>query len=185
METLFINNNLKIQNSNEESDKINIIGYCCHYNTVNLNQERVDANSFRTFFDMKDKNQIRPLVNYNHDSNYIIGGIDELTSDNTGLLMKAHINRGVKICDDMIIPNILSGTLTDLSTEGYILNGYNGIVEYEDNTYYVKDFILTAVAVTPNGADYQAKFTLANYIREYKQYKENQIKEIKSKWYLL
>ena len=170
----------KIENSIEESDKIFIEGYACHFNSKNLNMEIVDENSFKTFFNMYESKQITPILNYNHDSNWIIGGIDEIISDSTGLYMRSHINKGVKICDEMIIPNVMNGTLSKYSTEGYISNGYNGIVENEDGSYYVKDFILTATAIVPTPADPFAEFTLANYIKEYKLQRQEELNKIQN-----
>ena len=187
MNTIFINN-LKIENAVETDSLLNIEGYCCHFNRANLNQEVVDAHSFDTFFDMYVEGKLNPKLNYNHDSNYIIGGIDDFDVKKDGLYMKAHINKNVAICRDMIIPNILSGDLNTFSTEGYIKDGYSGIVENEDGSYYVKDFLLTAVGVVPTPADWDAKFTLTNFINEYKTHKEEEKKEIEkasSKWYLM
>lgn len=179
MEKIFING-LLIENAKQESDRVNIEGYACHFNKVNLNSEIVDESSFKTFFDMYNSKQISPKLNYNHNNDLIIGGIDEIISDKTGLYMTAHINKGVKICDEMLIPNILQGDLDSFSTEGYILNGYDGIIENEDNTYYVRDFILTAVGIVPTPADYDAKFSLSNYLKEYQLQQKP-----RSKWYLM
>lgn len=190
MENIYIND-LKIENTHESANSVNIEGYACHFNRVNLNSEIVDENSFVKFFNLYNTKKLIPIVNYNHDSNQIIGGIDEIISDSTGLYMSAHLNRGVKINDEMIIPNILAGTLNSLSTEGFIEDGYNGIEERADS-YYVKNFILTAVAVVANPADWDAKFTLQNFINEYQQQKlqevlnnlnETEINKIK--WYFL
>lgn len=185
MEKIFIND-FKIENAVEEDNFLAIEGYCCHYNKTNLNDERVDAHSFDTFFEMYVNNQLSPKLNYNHNSDYIIGSIDDFESMEDGLYMKARVNKNVAICKDMIIPNILSKTLDSFSTEGYIKNGYDGIIENKDGSYYVKDFLLTAVAIVPTPADWDAKFSLANYLQEYKAKKEEEKKEIekKSKWYL-
>lgn len=101
--------------------------------------------------------------------------------------MKAFLNRDVKINSDMIIPNILAGTINGFSTEGFIQDGWDGIVELESGGYYVKNFILTAVAVTATPADWDAKFSLSNFIKEYKDKKEKESEEIKNnlKWYQL
>lgn len=185
MEKIFIND-LKIENAVDNDKFLAIEGYCCHFNKTNLNSERVDEHSFDTFFDMYVNNKLSPKLNWNHDNNLIIGSIDDLTAMKEGLYMKARINKDVAICRDMIIPNVLNHTLDSLSTEGYILGGYDGIVENSDGSYYVKDFCLTMVAITPTPADWDAKFTLSNFINEYKAKKEEERKEIekKSKWYL-
>ena len=187
MENRIFINSVTIENAKEDENKVTIEGYCCHFNKINLNSEIVNEASFKTFFDMYDNKKIVPKLNYNHDSTLIIGGIDEIISDKTGLYMSAHLNRGVKINDEMVIPNILAGDLSTFSTEGYILNGWNGVVENEDGSYYVKDFILTATAIVPVAADPDAKFTLSNFLNEYRLHKEEERKEIEksSKWYLM
>lgn len=177
MENLFINN-LFIENAKEEADRLTIAGYCCHFDKVNLNSEIVDEDSFKTFFSMYDEGKIAPKLNYNHDNQLIIGSIDEIISDKTGLYMTAHLNRGVKINDEMIIPNVLNKTLDQFSTEGFIKDGYNGIIEHEDGSYYVKNFILTMVAIVPTPADPDAKFSLVNYINDYAARKAEEKKEI-------
>ena len=168
METdnLFYIDGLHITNSTDNESRLDISGYCCHWNTANLNGEIVDKNSFRSFFDLYSKNRLTPALTWEHQDT-VVGGIDELITDDKGLIMKAHINKGVKICDDMIIPNILAGDINSLSTEGYILNGLNGVTEKEDG-YYVHDFILTAVSVVRTPADYDAKFALKNYLNSLK-----------------
>lgn len=186
METLYFNN-IKIENHSETPDRLNIEGYICHFNRENLNSEMVDSNSFDTFFEMYGEGKLVPIVNYNHDSNQIIGGIDTIETRKDGLYMKAFLNRDVKINSDMIIPNILAGTISGFSTEGFIQDGWDGIVELESGGYYVKNFILTAVAVTATPADWDAKFSLSNFIKEYKEKKEKESEETKNrlKWYQL
>ena len=186
MENLILGN-YKIENTKESEDKLYFSGYCCHFNFENLNMEIVDENSFKTFFKMYNAKQIIPVVNYNHDNNWIIGGIEDIISDSTGLYMEAYLTKGVKINDEMIIPNILNHTLSGLSTEGYIQNGYDGIVENPNGSYYVKDFLLTSVAITSTPADYLAHLTLNSFIDQLKSKQEEHIEEIKkvSKWYLM
>lgn len=184
MNKIFIND-LKIENAVETDSLLNIEGYCCHFNKTNLNMERVDEHSFDTFFEMYVEGKLVPKLNYNH-TDTIIGGIDDFDTRKDGLYIKAHVNKNVAICKDMIIPNILSGDLNAFSTEGFIKDGYDGIVENKDGSYYVKDFLLTHVSVVSCPADWDAKFSLSNFINEYKAQKEEERKEIekKSKWYL-
>lgn len=160
---LKIYNNFIIENTAEEEDFIRIEGYCAHFNKVNLNNELVDESSFNDFFSLYNAGKLKPALNWNHDSNQIIGGIDKISKKENGLYMSARINKSIPVCE-MIVPNILKGDITGLSTEGFVKNGYDGIVENEDGSYYVKDFILTAVAVTPTPADWNAKFCVKNYI---------------------
>lgn len=155
---------LKITNALVDGDLLKISGYCCHYGKANLNMERTDANSFKTWFGMYNSGQIRPCLNYGH-TDQLIGGIDSFDSMKDGLFMTAHINRKIGLVKDMVEPMIMAGDLDSFSTEGWIMNGWDGIEEYEDNTYYVKDFMLTGVAVVAVPADPDAKFTFANFMQ--------------------
>lgn len=182
--------NFKIENAVNKEDIIEIEGFACHFGKKNLNNEIVNAQSFDTFFKMYENKELVPKLNYNHDNNYIIGGINDIISVEEGLYMSAYLNNKVSIVREMIAPNVLDGTLNAFSTEGFIKDGYNGIEENEDGSYYVKDFLLTMVAIVPTPADPSAHFSLKNFIDEYKANKkaeEEKIKEenqVKSKYYL-
>ena len=165
---LYLNDNFEIQNTVETDNFLAIEGYACHYDKKNLNNQVVDGESFRTFFEMYKANQLNPRLNYNHTDD-VIGGIDELTPMSDGIWIKAHLNKMIPMVKDMIIPNVLAGDINSFSTEGYVKGGYNGIVELE-NGYYVKDFILTGVSVVSTPADAEATFSIANYIREYDEW---------------
>lgn len=187
MENKIFINDLRIENSVERDDRLDIEGFCCHFNTTNLNNEIVDAKSFDEFFQLRKEGKLSPALNYNH-TDTIIGGIDDIETFKEGLYMTAHINKNVAICKDMIIPLILSNDISGLSTEGFIKNGWDGIVTNEDDSYYVKSFILTGVAVCAVPADWDARFSLSNYLNEYRQHKEEEKREIEkntSKWYLI
>lgn len=186
METLYFNN-IKIENHSETPERLNIEGYICHFMKKNLNEEVVDKDSFNDFFEMYGEGKLTPVVNYNHDSNQIIGGVETIETREDGLYMKAFLNRDVKINSEMIIPNILAGTINGFSTEGFIKDGYNGIVELDNGGYYVKSFLLTSVAVTATPADWDAKFSLSNFIKDYSEHKNNVVEETKNnlKWYQL
>lgn len=165
---LSLNKLCKIENAAVDGDVLRIGGYACHYDVTNLNSERVNAKSFDSFFCLYNEGKLKPRLNWEH-TDTVIGGIDEIVSKENGLWINCHLNQGVKIVSDMIAPNILSGDLDSFSTEGYILNGYNGIVENaEDDSYYVKDFILTAVSIVRTPADWDAVFTVQNFIDEFK-----------------
>lgn len=179
---IFIYNDFKIENAISEGDLLNIDGYCCHYNKVNLNGEMVNEASFKRFFEMQAEGKIKPSLNYNH-SDQLIGGIDSLESRNEGLYMRAHLNKKIAFVRDTVVPCIEAGDLNSLSTEGFILNGWQGVEELGENTYYVKDFVLTAVAVVSVPADYEAKFTFRNFLQTCKPATPET--PIKSKWYLL
>lgn len=185
MKTIFLNG-LKIENAKNKENIIEIEGWACHFNRANLNKEIVDEKSFDKFFDMYKNGVLKPNLNYNH-SDQLIGGIDDIVAMNEGLFMQAHLNKDVALVRDTIWPLIESDDLNSFSTEGYIDNGWKGIVENDDDTYYVKDFILLGVAIVANPADWDAKFTLKNYIDEYRTQKEAEKVEIEkqSKWYLI
>lgn len=181
MNKIFING-IKIENAVNKDNIIEIEGYCCHYNKTNLNNERVDANSFKKFFEMYENGIVRPNLNYNHDSNKLIGGIDDIASMDEGLYMQAHLNKDVALVRDTIWPLIQSGDIDSVSTEGVIENGWKGIIENEDGSYYVKDFILLGVALVANPADWDAKFTFKNFLDENRAKAEI---DKRSKWYLI
>jgi len=101
-----------------------------------------------------------------------------------GLSMQAHLNKDVALVRDTIWPLIESGDIDSVSTEGFIDNGWNGIIENEDGSYYVKDFILLGVALVANPADWDAKFTFKNFLDENKARIELENAK-KSKWYLI
>jgi len=174
---IYIQNTFKVENAAEDDKFIRINGYACMFNKVNLNGEMVDKDSFSHWFGMYEKGDIKPYFNFEHTET-TIGGIDDVTCDETGLIMKAHLTKGVKIVDDMIAPLVLSGDLDSLSTEGLVLGGYDGIVELPDDNYYVKNFILLGVSIVRTPACPQAKFTLENFIKEYKEHKQSEAEEI-------
>ena len=155
-------NSFKIENALTEDEKLIINGSCAHFGVKNLNEEVVDANSFNEFFSLYDDGKLVPALNYNH-TDQIIGGIDSIEKKDNGLFMTAHLNKNVPLCD-MLIPNILSGDISGLSTEGFVKNGVDGVEFLDEGGYYVKDFLLTAVAVVSTPADWNAQFTVRNYL---------------------
>lgn len=178
---IYLQNDIKLINLKEDDGKMFLEGYACHYNKTNLNSQVVNAKSFNTYFDLLSKNTIsRAIMNWEHDMNKQIGAIDNITSDDDGLFIEAHLNTEIPFVNEWLVPNIKANDLSGLSTEGYVYGGINGIIMNEDGSYYVKDMILTAVALTNNPADVDARFSLANAVKEW-----NLEKEIKkSKWYL-
>ena len=165
MKDLKIRTNFKIENAVEDDKFLNIDGYACHWNVRNLNDEIVDENSFDTFFQMYGDGKLKPALNYNH-TDLIIGGIDTIERKDDGLFISCHLNKDVRECRDSIIPNILAGDITGFSTEGFIKNGFDGVDFNEDGSYYVRDFLLTAVAVVSTPADWDAQFSVKNYVNE-------------------
>lgn len=177
----------QIENAVNKEDTIEFEGFACHFNKANLNNEIVDAASFNTFFKMYEDGRIKPKLNYNH-TDMLIGGIREIISMDEGLYMSAYLNNKIALVRDMIGPSVMAGELNQMSTEGYIMNGYDGIVEHDNGQYYVKDFLLVAVAVVPTPADPDATFTLKNYLAEYAAKKAEEKEEIEKnsrKVYLL
>lgn len=179
-QTVYIYNELAITNAAEDGDLLNIEGVACHYNRANLNGEIVNAKSFDVFFGLYNDKKLTPALNWSHNSDIIIGGIDSLVSKKDGLHMQAHLNKNVAIVRDTLLPNILAGDIKSLSTEGWAQNiRWND----DDDTYYVGDFILTAVAVVSTPADYEAEFSVRNKFANLREQKPETA--LKSKWYLL
>lgn len=182
---LYINNTedqLKFTNS---GDKLEIEGYCCHFDRRNLNGEITHFNSFDTFFSAYQKGTIKPKINVEHDNNRIIGGIDDIDRDTTGLYIVAHINKGIPYVSDWLIPNIEAGDINSFSSEGFPVGGYDSIVfNDKDQSYTVLDFMLTAVAIVAHPADTKAEFTVKNYLNTKPTDKEVEEEVKKSKWYL-
>lgn len=178
---IFIYNpEFKIENAVADDNLLKIEGYFCHFNKMNLNGEVVDENSFKEFFKMYGEKKIQPALNFNHTDS-LIGGIDNVTSKGDGLWLNAHLNRNVALVRDMIEPCIMAGDLNSFSSEGYIAGGWDGITELKDGGYYVKNFMLTAVAVVAVPADPDAKFSLQNFLSANKPVAPE---PVKSKWYL-
>lgn len=184
MEQKIYFNNIQITNAADDGNVGRIEGYAAHWFTDNMNSERVNSTSFDTFFNLMEDGKIQPIVNYNHDSNMVVGKIDALDRDSKGLIMKAHINKNVAFVRDTLWPLIVAGDMTGLSTEGYIPSAQD-IEWLNDETYFVKCFILTAVAITPIPADGGARFSLANAVRNLKP-TDDEVRDTiaKSKWFL-
>lgn len=160
---LQIRHQFKIENAVKEDNNLVISGMAAHYNVRNLNDEIVNADSFNEFFSLYNDGKLTPALNYNH-TDTIIGGIDLIESREEGLWLQAHLNGNVAICRDMIIPCILGNELKSFSTEGFIRGGVDGVDFNDDGSYYVRNFMLTAVAVVSTPADADATFTVKNYL---------------------
>ena len=176
-------NGYKIENVKNTENTLNIEGTICHWNTANLNRERVDKNSFNHFFELYNSGKIRPRLNYEH-TDQVIGGVDEIVPFDDGLYMAAHLAKNVAIVRDTIIPLIETSDLCSFSTEGLV--NYDDIEEFNDGTYYVKNFLLTGISIVSVPADPCAKFSLANFINDYQAEKLKKANENinKSKYYL-
>lgn len=160
---LILHNTFHIENAVADDNALYLEGYAAHYDRPNLNREIVSASSFDYFFSLYNENKLRPALTYEHDNTLVIGAIDELVSKDDGLFMKCHLTRSVPICDT-IIPNVMAGNIDSFSSEGYIVDGIDGVEFLDNGDYYVKSFLLTAVSVVNTPADYDAKFSVRNYL---------------------
>lgn len=179
--TIYLQNDIRLINLKETDGKMFIEGYAAHWDKKNLNEQIVNADSFNKYFDLLNSNQIsKAILNYEHNPEKQLGAIDEVKIEDEGLFINAHLNTEIPFVSDWLVPNIKANDLTGLSTEGFVYGGIDGIVVNNDGSFYIKDMILTAVALTNNPADVEARFSLANAVQEW-----NQLKDIKkTKWYL-
>lgn len=171
---------LHITNAVDDSDFLIIEGSAAHFDVPNLNNEIVSASSFDNFFKLyKEEKKIKPTLTYNHDSNMLIGGIDDIYVDNDKLMCLAHVNKNIKFCADTLIPSILAGDTKSFSTEGFV--SYEDIEERENDTYFCKSFLLTCISIVSIPADYKSEFVIKNWYEAEKALREMP----KSKWYLI
>ncbi len=153
---------------NSEAGRVDIAGIACHWGKENLNSQVVDKNSFGAFMKLYNAGKIRPVCNYEHDSAKRIGLIDKIDMQDDGMWIEAHINTRIPYVSEWLLPLIEAGDLKGLSTEGFPLNGYESLMQMENGLVYVKDFILSAIAITAIPADWDAEFSIANYIEGWK-----------------
>lgn len=184
---IYLNNPIDDLKFTNGDDKLEIEGYACHWNRKNLNGEIVMKESFDTFFSAYSKGTIKPVLNHEHNNDKVIGGIDKLDRDDTGLYIIAHLNKNIPYVNDWLVPNIVAGDIKNLSTEGFPVGGYNSIRINEDKSYTVLDFMLTAVAIVNHPADVIADFSVRNYLQSMPTDDEEEVKEEikKSKWFLM
>lgn len=168
MNKLKINSgNFTINNANETPDRLIVEGYAAMYGTTNLNGWIVDNNSFAEFMKRRENGTVRTILNYEHNNDQQIGRVVELITDDKGLFATAELNLEIPFVNDWLRPNILAGDLKSFSTEGYPMNGRNDIVKSGEG-YYIKNFLLSALAITKHPAEPQANFNIANYLKEIK-----------------
>lgn len=136
---------------------MDIRGYACHWHRANANRERVTMNSFDEAIRRNKENNIYTPINYNHNSDVILGHITNFYKDSEGLFITATLNDDIDVVKNYVKPLIIDGTLNRFSTEGYILN--KDITKLDDGTYVAKNFDLRAVAIVPLPADIGAVFT--------------------------
>lgn len=180
---IFSANDLHIYNVSEESNMLKIDGTAAHFNTANLNGEIVDAKSFDNFFTLYNDGKLRPALTYNHDSNMLIGGIDNIYIEDDTLRCSAHLNKDIAFCRDTLIPMVLSGDVKSYSTEGFV--SWDDIEERDNNTYYAGNFMLTAVSIVTVPADYKSEFSIKNHFDEEAAKREIEAAEKKRKIFLL
>lgn len=156
---------------NSEAGRVDIAGVACHWNKENLNSQVVDAKSFESFMKLYGAGKIRPVCNYEHDMTKRIGLIDKIDLQDDGMWIEGHINTRIPYVAEWLLPLIEAGDLKGLSTEGFPLNGYESIAQLSNGAVYVKDFILSAIAVTATPADWDAEFSIANYIENWKAFR--------------
>lgn len=135
---------------------MNIRGYICHFNRRNSNGEIVTADSFTDCLAYYKEHEIKIPINYNHQSDMIIGHIETVYTASDGLFVDAVLNEDVDTVRNFVLPLIKDGTLDRFSTEGYIMK--DQIERIDKNTYLAKKFDLRAVAIVNLPADIEAKF---------------------------
>lgn len=160
-------NEYTINNVIENDDHVTITGSAAHFGAANLNGQIVDSKSFENSIKMFRENVIIPALNYNHDSNALIGGITDLYTTDSTLEVEAKLNKNIPLVRDMILPLISDGTLRSFSTEGYI--SMADCKDCGNNTYYTPNFSLRAIAIVSVPADHESRFTIRNYFDD--QYK--------------
>lgn len=156
MENIMILNSLRANAIEREGNTLRVSGYACHFNSVNHNGELVTADSFAGWLQHLADNGKKPTFTYNHDSNKLIGGWDEMTADETGLFVRGHINTDVAFVRDELLPLIEAGDLACLSTEGWASGEYDD----ERKAYVCDTFMLTAISLVALPADFDANISL-------------------------
>lgn len=160
MNKLYTDGNILINELAEDDNFLKIKGYGSHHNVANLNHQITDARSFDEFFRLYRENKVVPVLNYEHDTYTVIGTVDSVVCDETGLFFECSVNKNVKICEEQIIPNIKAGVLKSFSTQGYVT--YDDIIENEETgNYYCRNFILTDLAIVAHPADWQSEFEVS------------------------
>ena len=166
----YIENRFELANAAQEDGFLRIEGFCCHFDIRNLNDQVTDSKSFDAFFEMYNSGKLKPVMNYNHDPNQVIGGIDDVAVMDDGLYLQARLNMSVPLVRDMIAPNVMAGDINSFSTEGRTLNSpHEDLVPLANGGFYIRNFILTAVAVVTTPADPDAKFEIRNFFDEYRR----------------
>ena len=157
---IFSCNGLQFSENEEKPNIIKIEGYAAHFNKANGNAEIVTKNSFKKFLDLMNEKGVKPLLTFDHQSQNIIGGWDNLEIREEGLYAVGHINADVALVRDTILPLMKSGDLNGLSTEGWSSMRENKFSD--DGTMEIANFFLYAISLVGFPADYEAKANLKN-----------------------
>lgn len=144
-----------------EDGKLFVEGYAMHFNTINKNREMVLPGAFDRFFQELKQNGLMPAMTAFHKGDLIVGKWTNLKCDDKGLFCEGFIDLNIKEVADNIAPMVKNGSLTSLSTEGFVNVG--DIQEFEDH-YVVKNMTLTAISLVPIGADLEAGIALKNML---------------------
>lgn len=160
-------NSLRANAIEREGNILRVSGYACHFNAVNHNGEIVTAASFTEWLEHLKESDMKPMFTYNHESNKLIGGWDEITPDETGLFVRGHINTDVAFVRDELLPLIESGDLTYLSTEGWAKGAEDA------DGYRCDEFNLTAISLVALPADFDATASFNSLNKTPGQIKDN------------
>lgn len=185
MDKIRLYNDIDLITCSSEDDRLNIEGYAAHFGVKNLNKEICFKDTFRNFFKAYADKKIVPILNYEHHDDKQIGSVDEVKADETGLYVKAHINKTIPWCRDWLIPNIEAGDIKSYSTEMVIIGGMDGIrINKEDDSYTVLNAMLTAVAVVKHPADWKSEFSVKNYVEQFNALEDVETEVKRSKLYM-
>lgn len=163
---ILINLYNKLDKPEEEDGYLKIRGYACRYNEPNFNGEIVCQHSFDRFInEYYSKSNLMPSMTYEHDSKQVVGKWNLLEPHNeNGLYVEGMINLQTKFVQEYLAPLVLDGTISYLSTEGYV--DRNSIRWNDNDTYTVNDFQLTAISLVSIPACNSAAIEVYNSIKE-------------------
>lgn len=146
-----------------------IAGYVCRWNETNANGWNIRPGAFDKSLAAFREQGLKPRLDYEHDFSAVIGGIDSLESDDKGLRIEAHLNTGVALVRDTVLPLMQGGDLNFFSSE-FVADD----AEWDEKTQcvIVSAATLVGVAVVSLPADSGAEAFLASYRPQPKEEKE-------------
>lgn len=156
--------------AHKEGDNLQrIAGYVCKWNETNANGWNIQPGAFDKSLAAFREQGLKPRLDYEHDFSAVIGGIDSLESDDKGLRIEAHLNTGVALVRDTVLPLMQGGDLNFFSSE-FI----DDEAEWDEKTQcvIVRAATLVGVAVVSLPADSGAEAYLASYRPQPKEEKE-------------